>query len=312
MTGVTVSVICISYNCAEPLRLALTSLAAQEVPGGMEIIVVDNASGDASAEVARSFPGVKVVSLANNAGFAAANNVGIREAAGTRFLFANPDVEAPPGVAAALSKFMAARPQAAAVGPTVAGPDGAVQRFCARRFPTIFNLVLQVAGWGETRWAASRWLHRFEAPDFYTSPPAQTDALAGAFMMVRRNAFMDVGGFDEGYFLYGEDVDLCRRFKEAGGEVWYVPGPPVRHYTGGSRGSANSLVIAASHVAAERYARKWRGGPAGALVAAVSALSLATRRGALGAVGVISARARAAGRVYAEALRLKRRLRVGR
>jgi GT2 family glycosyltransferase len=186
------------------------------------------------------------------------------------------------------------------------GRDGTVQRFCARRWPTTAQLILQVAGWGESRWAESAWLHGFERPAFYEGPPAQTEAVAGAFMMARRDAFEEVGGFDQGFFLYGEDVDLCRRLKDAGGEVWYVPTEPVKHYTGGSRRTPNPLAVAASHRAAERYAYKWRGGIAGALVVATSAFSLAARRVACGVAGLANTRARAAGRFYGEALRLKR------
>jgi GT2 family glycosyltransferase len=301
MTPPAVSAVVVSYNCADLLRTALASLSEQEVDGGLEIIVVDNASADDGADVAAAFPGVEVVALERNVGFAAANNVGARRARGGVLLFANPDVEAPPRVVAALNDFLLRNNAAAAVGPKLVGRDGRLQRFCARRFPTAWNLLFQVSGIGESRWAGASWAHRFYPARYYEVGPARAEALAGAFMIVRRGVFEEVGGFDEGYFLYGEDVDLCRRLSAAGGEIWYVPAGPVRHYTGGSRRSPDPVVVAESHRSAVRYARRWHGGLAAAAVRAVSTSSLWGRRFAFGAAGLFGEGGRRRARFYADA-----------
>lgn len=301
MTPPAVSAVVVSFNCADLLRAALASLVEQEVDGGLGIIVVDNASRDDSAGAAATFPGVEVVALERNVGFAAANNLGAGRARGDILLFVNPDVEAPPGVVAALSDFLGNHKAAAGAGPKLVGRDGRLQRFCARRSPTVWNLLFQVSGLGESRWAGASWAHRFYPSSYYEAGPARAEALAGAFMAVRRAAFEHVGGFDEGYFLYGEDVDLCRRLSAAGGEIWYVPAGPVRHYTGGSRRAPDPVVVAESHRSAVRYARRWHGRLAAAAVRAVSASSLWGRRLAFGAAGLFSEGGRRRARFYADA-----------
>lgn len=306
MNNPAVSVIIVSYECADLLRRTLVSVERQVVPGGFEIIVVDNASRDGSADVARAFERVDAVALGYNVGFGAANNIGARRAVADRLLFLNPDVVLEEGVIAGLAKFLAARPPAGAVGPAIVNADGSLQKFCARRYPGFLQLLLQVSGLGESRWAEGKRLHRFYPDTFYKGPPAQAEALAGACMMVRRAAFEALGGFDEGYFLYSEDVDLCRRIRDHGWEIWYVPGGKVEHFTGGSRRTPNPLVVAESHRSAARYARRWHGAAASLLVRFCSGASLRIRRLLFGIAGVINAASRERGRLYAQALRLKK------
>ena len=302
MTTPAVSAVCVSYNCADLLRLALASLAAQEVDGGLEVIVVDNASRDGSAAAAAGVPGAEVIALERNAGFGAANNVGARRARGELLLFANPDVDVPPGVLGALKGFLDREAGAAAAGPKLVGRDGRLQKFCARKFPNLLNLIFLVSGVEESRWAGSPLAHRYYPTPFYGRGPSPVDALTGAFILVRRRAFEAVGGFDEGYFLYGEDVDLCRRLRREGGGIWYLPVGPVRHYTGGSRRTPEPAAVAASHRSAVRYARRWHGAVAAAVVHTVSRSSLWGRRLLFTAGGVISEGMRRRARFYADVL----------
>jgi GT2 family glycosyltransferase len=302
MTAPAVSAVCVSYNCADLLRLALESLVSQEVEGGLEVIVVDNGSRDGSAAAAAGVPGVEVIALERNVGFGAANNVGARRARGDLLLFANPDVDVPPDVVGALSDFMAGEAAAVAAGPKLVGRDGHLQRFCARKFPNLLSLIFLVSGVEESRWAGSPLAHRYYPTPFYGRGPSPVDALTGAFMVVRRRALEAVGGFDEGYFLYGEDVDLCRRLRREGGGIWFLPVGPVRHYTGGSRRTPDPVVVAESHRSAVLYARRWHGKAAAALVRAVSISSLWGRRLLFAAGGVISEGARRRARFYADVL----------
>lgn len=302
MTSAAVSAICVSYNCADLLRATLASLTRQEVPGGVEIIVVDNASRDDSAAAASEFEGVSVIPLEENVGFGAANNVGARRAGGELLLFANPDVECPPGVVAALADFMAQHPGAAAAGPTTVDREGRLQKFCARKFPRLGNMLFLVSGIEESRWAGSPLAHRFYPPAFYGRGPAEAEVLAGAFMLVRRRAFEAVGGFDEGYFLYGEDVDLCRRLWREG-TVWYVPVGPVRHFTGGSRTVPDPVVTIEAHRSAARYAGLWLGRGAGSLVRLCSAASLRTRRVLFAVLGLLWKGAGRRARYYADVIK---------
>ncbi|UCH77628.1 MAG: glycosyltransferase family 2 protein [Candidatus Coatesbacteria bacterium] len=301
-----VSAITVSYNCADLLREALTSLLAQEPAGGLEVIVVDNASADDGVAVARSFTGVEVMALDRNVGFGAANNLAAARASGQYLLFVNPDVVVPAGVAEELASFLEGRPQAAAAGPALVGRDGRLQRFCARRFPSAANLIFLVSGIGETRWGGSALAHRYYPQSYYGRGPARADVLAGACMMVQSEVFNAVGGFDEAYFLYAEDVDLCRRLADAGGEVWYLPAGPVRHYTGGSRRTPAPLVVAASHLSTARYAERWHGRAAASAVRLVSRVSLATRRWLFAALGAFSGEMRRRARFYADVIALRR------
>jgi GT2 family glycosyltransferase len=302
MTTPAVSCVVVSYNCADLLRAALASLARQDVPGGMEIIVVDNASRDGSAAAAAQFPDVTVVPLEKNVGFGAANNVGVRRAGGALLLFANPDVECPPGVVAALVDFMSKNGAAVAAGPKMVDRAGRLQKFCARKFPRLINMLFLVSGVEESRWAGSLPAHRFYPPAFYERGPAEAEVLAGAFMLVRRRAFEAVGGFDEGYFLYGEDVDLCRRLRREG-TVWYVPVGPVRHFTGGSRAVPDPIVTVESHRSAARYAELWLGRGAGSLVRLCSAVSFRARLVLFAVLGLVWKRARTRARYYADVVK---------
>jgi GT2 family glycosyltransferase len=302
MTAPAVSAVCVSYNCADLLRVTLASLARQDVPGGMEIVVVDNASRDDSAAAAAEFEGVTVIPLEENVGFGAANNVGARRAGGELLLFANPDVDVPAGVVSALVELMSKNSEAVAAGPRTVDREGRLQKFCARKFPRLINMIFLVSGVGETRWAGSPLAHRFYPPAYYGRGPAEAEVLAGAFMLVRRRAFEAIGGFDEGYFLYGEDVDLCRRLWREGA-VWYVPVGPVRHFTGGSRTAPDPVVTIESHRSAARYAELWLGRGAGAMVRLCSAASLRARRVLFVILGLAWKRARTRARYYADVLK---------
>jgi GT2 family glycosyltransferase len=299
MTAPAVSAICVSYNCADFLRVTLASLVRQDVPGGMEIIIVDNASRDESAAAAAAFEGVSVIALAENVGFGAANNVGARRAGGELLLFANPDVDVPASVVSGLVEFMSKNSGAVAAGPKIVDRNGRLQKFCARKFPHLINMLFLVSGIEETRWAGSPLAHRFYPPAFYERGPAEAEVLAGAFMLVRRRAFEAIGGFDEGYFLYGEDVDLCRRLGREG-TAWYVPVGPVRHFTGGSRTVPDPVVTIESHRSAARYARLWLGRGAGSLVRLCSAASLRARRVLFAILAPLWKRARTRARYYAD------------
>lgn len=302
MTAPAVSTICVSYNCADLLRVTLASLVRQDVPGGMEIIVVDNASRDDSAAAAAEFEGVTVVPLERNVGFGAANNVGARRAGGELLLFANPDVDVPAGAISRLVDFISTQSGAVGAGPKMVDRDGRLQKFCARKFPRLINMLFLVSGIEESRWAGSPLAHRFYPPAFYERGPVEAEVLAGAFILVRRRAFEAIGGFDEGYFLYGEDVDLCRRLGREG-TVWYVPVGPVRHFTGGSRTVPDPIVTIESHRSAARYAELWLGRGSGSLVRLCSAASLRARRVLFAILGLVWKRARTRARYYAEVIR---------
>ncbi|HEX9987444.1 MAG TPA: glycosyltransferase [Chloroflexia bacterium] len=229
------SIVILGWNVADLLAGCLRSLpdASGEWWARCEVIVVDNASSDGSVEmVQRDFAGVKVAALPANLGFSRGNNLGIREARGKYIFLLNPDTVAHPGSIATLVDYMEAHPEVGIAGPRLLNPDGTLQP-SRRRFPT--PLTALVESTPLQRWFDNSRLLR----DFYMldKPDGETQEvgwLSGAALMCRREAMVQAGAFDPGYFMFSEEVDLCRRVSDAGWSVIYVPQAEVTHYGGQS------------------------------------------------------------------------------
>jgi GT2 family glycosyltransferase len=225
-----VSVVVVSYETRDDLRACLDSLAAHGGPA-VETIVVDNASTDGSADmVASDFPAVRLVRSARNEGFGAACNRGAAVAGAPCLLFLNSDALVTPGAVAALARVLDQQPDVAIVGPRTLNEDGTAQ-------VSFGPALTPLAEWRQRRLVravarrdpdALRIAHeralRAQSPDW----------VSGACLMIRRRAFDAVSGFDEGFFLYEEDVDLCARVRALGGGVRFEPGATVVHRLGRS------------------------------------------------------------------------------
>lgn len=225
------TIVIVNWNVRDLLRACLTSLR-DEGPN-TEIIVVDNASSDGSVEMVRhEFPAVRLIANDHNAGFGAANNQAVRESSSKYVLFLNPDTEARPAAVEHLLAFIDQRPQVACVGAKLLNPDGSVQP-SRRAFPRIgtafveSTMLQRYFGWLPS-------VRRFYRAELPHDQPQQVDWLVGACLLVRRSALDEVGGFDERFFMYSEEMDLCYRLKQAGYEVWYVPEAEVVHHEGAS------------------------------------------------------------------------------
>jgi N-acetylglucosaminyl-diphospho-decaprenol L-rhamnosyltransferase len=246
-----VSVVIVSYESRELLARCLAALAAD---GGRrastEVIVVDQASGDGTAAwLAREHPGVRLVALAENVGFGAGNNRGAEVAEGRWLLLLNSDAFVRPGAIDELVRFAEARPAIGAAGPRLVWPDGRLQRSC-RRFPTVFRLATEFLYLRKLA-PRSRILNGFYCGEFAHDEPRRVDWLTGACLLVRRELFERLGGFDEAFFLYSEEVDLLYRAAQSGAETWYDPAAEVVHVWGGTAGRASALTLeeqARSHV----------------------------------------------------------------
>ncbi len=254
------SVLIVTFNSATTLDACLESLRGQV--DELEVIVIDNGSADGSVALADAFPEARVFELGENRGFAAANNVGIRASQGEWLLLLNPDAEARPGALRALLDFAIAHPRAGAVGARLLNPDGSLQP-SGRAFPTVGRYLLEVTGlWHRHISNVYR-----EARDYDVS--MEVDEVSGAALLLRRAALDEVGWLDEGFFLNWEDVDLCRRLRAAGWQVWYCAEAQVVHHFGVSRAGASDFVRRVSTQGAERYFRKHHG------LAAVAIIKLA-------------------------------------
>lgn len=235
-----------SWNVRDDLARCLDSL--QEGARGLrtEVIVVDNASTDGSPQMVRErFPQVQVLENNFNAGFAGANVQALAIARGRYLLMLNPDTLVPPDGLAQLVAFADDHPRAGVVGPRLVYGDGRLQHSC-RCFPTIAAAVFR-GTWLGALFPKARAQACYLMDDWAHDEVRQVDWLSGACMMVRREAFEQVGTLDVGFYWGSEDVDFCWRMHKAGWEVVYTPQPTIVHFVGRSTDQAVLRTIVRSH-----------------------------------------------------------------
>jgi GT2 family glycosyltransferase len=197
----------------------------------MEVLVVDNASADDTIEMIESrFPWVKLIKSKGNLGFSKGNNVAIRECQGWYIALVNPDVIVFPGCLDALADFLDENPKVGDVGPRVFNPDMTQQSTC-RRFPTLWNNLCSATHL-EGIFKGRRFFAGEHMFYFKHDQTLAVDVIVGCFSMIRREAFDDVGLLDENLFMYGDDVDWCRRARNAGWQVVFYPGAHAIHDRG--------------------------------------------------------------------------------
>lgn len=243
-------VVIVSYRCRELLRRCLGSLFEHAPEGGLQVVVVDNASGDGTVELVREdFAQVDLVASDRNLGFAAASNLGIRRGESAYVLTLNPDTRLTAGALDRLLELMDARPEVGICGPSLVREDGSLDHAAKRSFPTPLGALAHFAGLRRSQ---------YRAPGV---DEGSVDAVNGAFMLMRRAALDEVGLFDEGYWMYMEDLDLCYRFKQAGWTTWYEPSVTAVHVKHGSAGLRRSPRLElAFHYGMYRFCRKHRSG----------------------------------------------------
>lgn len=289
-----VDAVVVSYNSQTELRGSVQPLVAIE---GVRTVVVDNASTDDSVASIADLP-VEVLALSENNGFGAGCNAGWRRGEAPSVLFLNPDATIDEPSLRRLVDVLDADDSVGLVGPRILESDGSLA-FSQRRFPRL-----------RSTYARALFLHRIFkraswADELVRDPaaydaPASPDWVSGACMFVRRSALEEVGGFDERFFLYCEDKDLCRRIRAAGYDVRYEPGATIRHRGGASAPRAGLLpVLARSRVV---YAHKHWGRARAALETGGVALNALTH-----AVVTSGGREKRAGHLNALAAALGRR-----
>ena len=269
-----IDVVIVSYRCRELLRECLASLAENPPERELTVTVVDNASGDGTAEmVARDFPDVRLHAADENLGFSAGNNLGIRGGSGTYVLALNPDSRMTPGALDTLADLMDARPEIGICGCRLELEDGSFDHAAKRSFPTVVGALGHFTGVGRRR--SSGALAQYRAPDV---EGGEVDAVNGAFMFMRRSLLDEIGLFDEGFWMYMEDLDLCYRCREAGHLVWYEPSVEVVHVKHGTTGDHRSARLNyAFHYGMYRFYRKHYARSRGALTNLVVYLGIAAK-----------------------------------
>ena len=250
------SVIVVTWNVRELARECLAALPAATEGISAEVIVVDNASTDGTADmVASEFPQALVLRNDANLGFARANNRGMERAQGRYFILLNSDTLPPPGSLAAMVAFMDAHPRAGAASPRLIRPDGSPQPYAFGDDHSPVYLLRRAFAH-----LTKRYLH-----DWSVSEPVQTEWVSGACLVARREAVEQVGGLDERIFMYFEDNDWCRRMRLAGWEVWYNPVADILHI-GGASLNQNPRARAAYYESLAYFYRKHYGWVAGAVM----------------------------------------------
>lgn len=256
MTQPDLSVIIVSWNVRELLKNCLRSVLAQQGVT-MQIIVVDGASTDGSAAmVAEEFPQVALIACDENVGFPRGNNLGLERANGRFILLLNPDTVVYADVFATMIAYLEKHPKVGVVGPQLLNEDGTVQS-SRRRFPTLWTAFFE-STWLQP-FAPKAVLDHYYVRDVQDGETAVVDWLMGACLLIRAEVVAQVGGLDEAYFMYSEELDYCRRVHQAGWQMVYFPQARVTHLSGKSSEQAVTHRHINFNRAKLRYFRKYHG-----------------------------------------------------
>jgi len=253
------SILVVSFNTREVLHDCLQSIQDHAGPLAVETLVVDNASRDGSAEmVEREFPGVTLIRSPTNVGFAAANNLALAQARGRHLLYLNSDTRVHPGALSRMVEVLETHPEVGALGPRLAETDGSLQP-SVRTLPTRRALLYQYTALRLLRsWRAP--YDDYKARDFDYTRPAAVEVVMGAALLVRGDLLRRLGGFDPGFFMYYEEVDLCHRVRQAGYQVRFEPSATITHLGGESSRAVKAALEKVQIASLLRWIRK-RYGP---------------------------------------------------
>lgn len=226
-----VSVIIVTYNSEKTIEACL-----QSVPSKFETIVVDNDSTDKTVDLVKKFTNVELIQNKENLGFGQANNIGVARSVGDFLFFLNPDCVVEESAIEKLSDYLDKHAEAAVVGPKLLNRDGTIQMEMAP-FPTVLSQILILL-----RLHRLRFFINIVYPKYNFEKVQEADHLMGAALMIRRNVFRKVSGFDPNFFLWFEETDLLKRIKETGSKIVYYPEASVTHLVGQSTRQLNYLT----------------------------------------------------------------------
>ncbi|MFA6254554.1 MAG: glycosyltransferase family 2 protein [Patescibacteria group bacterium] len=233
MSTTDLSIIIVSWNVKKLLKECLLSIFKHQGKLEFEIIVADNASNDGTVEmIKKEFTQVKLIPNSNNLGFATANNQGILKSQGQFILALNPDTKIIKDALQKMVDFMKRNPQIGIAGCKHLNPDWTLQP-SVRRFPNFFALFFIFTKIAKIIPNIPP-VYNYLAKDFDYKIAQPVDQVAGSFFMIRRQLIDEIGMFDENFFTWFEEVDLCKRAKSAGWQVWYNPETEIIHYGGQS------------------------------------------------------------------------------
>lgn len=255
MPDFDLSITICSWNTREDLRACLRSLAELKDAVSFEVIVVENASSDGSGEmVSTEFPQFRLLQQAQNLGFTGGHNLALRERRGAAALLLNSDTVVHAGALSELMRYLGDHPEAGIIGPMLLNTDGSLQ-FSARRFPNPVAAMFRNTPLGRL-FPNNRFTREYLMQDWDHREVREVDWVSGAAMLVSEQALERLGGFDEAYFMYCEDVDLCFRAWREGFRVVYVPSAKITHAIGRSTDRVANKMIVRFHRSMFRFYRR--------------------------------------------------------
>lgn len=256
MRAPDLGIVVVSYNTRDDLRNCLSSIFRSQQDCALKVWVVDNNSSDGSAEmVASEFPAVRLIANSENIGFSRSNNLAIREMETPFVLLLNPDTVVSDRVFDTTIAFLRQNQTAGMVTCKLVKADGTLDLACRRSFPSAFDGFCRAVGLAEL-YPKSKLFARYNLTYLHEDEPAEVDAINGAFMMLRREALLQVGLLDEEFFMYMEDLDWCYRFRQCGWKIFYDPTTSVIHLKGQSGKKTSSKMIRAFFESMELFCRK--------------------------------------------------------
>ncbi len=228
------SIIIVNYNVKEFILNLLQSISSAAKDLSYQVLIVDNASDDGSVEVIKEkFPSVNLIVNTKNVGFGKANNQALAKAKGDYILLLNPDTIVKEDTFENLFKFFEANADAGMATCKVLNPDGTLQLACRRSFPGPWTSFTKVTGLSSL-FPNNKLFAKYNLTYLDENQSYEVDAISGSFMMMRKEVYEKVGGFDPEFFMYGEDLDLCYRIQKSGYKVYYVHTTEIIHYKGES------------------------------------------------------------------------------
>jgi GT2 family glycosyltransferase len=246
------SVIIVTYNSEQDITSCLDAISASQPDA--EILVIDNASQDRTREILQSYPGIKTLFNPQNLGYARANNQGISIAQGDYILLLNPDTRVEPAALPLLIEHLDRNPDYAAVAPRLLNPDGS-QQLSIRSFPTFSSVLIEMTGIPRLFPSCPR-LNTWRLRHFDYEKPGPVAQPMASCLLIRRSVLVELGGFDENFPIYYNDVDLLYRMARRGYQTYYLPAARVYHRIGGSTNAIKPKMIYENHRSLFNFLRK--------------------------------------------------------
>jgi len=274
----TLSIVIVNWNSKDHLDHCLLSIAATASELNPEIIVVDGGSFDGCAELlAEKHTHVRFIQSKENIGFGRSNNLGINAATGDIVALLNPDTELKPDALQGLIKALERLPNTGAVGPRLLNSNGTLQASCVQAFPTPLNQALDSYFLRKAFPRSGLW-KTYDA--FHQNNPSKVEVLSGACIVAWRETLNSIGGFTEDYFMYAEDMDLCKKIHELNQVIYHVPESEIIHLGGGSSSTQfNNFAVVMNLESLEIYMRLRHGQKKALLFRFLMGVSAAVRFG---------------------------------